>query len=711
MTVQLSIGPPVITINQGDTFMVTNRDGEIAADSEHGLFSRDTRFVSYYRLFLNGNRWHPLSSSATNYYSARWELVNQKVDVEQGTIERGSIALSISRQADNGINENLQLVNYSANTVSFNLEIALRSDFADIFEVREHRLIRRGTIETSWNSKERQLHTTYSNKDFQRQFIYRIIDCPSQVRYANGRIVYEIILKPAETWTAATRFDLLSSDRLDQHAGTDLSIVSKWHKQWKDGATQLQSSNEDFYRLYTQSVEDLGGLRLYSQIDLDEDEWLPAAGVPWYVTVFGRDSLLISMQAMMVHPTLSLAALKHLAALQADSRDDWRDAQPGKILHEVRHGELAHLEKIPHTPYYGSWDSTTLYLILLHEAWKWMGDDSLLTQHKETAIRCLEWIDNFGDLDQDGFQEYITYSQKGYENMGWKDSPDAIVYADGSQVKQPKALCELQGYLFDAWMRSAEVFAKLGDQKFADELVAKARRLQENFEEHFWNDEQQIYALALDKEKKQACPVASNIGHCLWTGLLRKDRAEKVVRRLMQEDMWSGWGIRTLSAKCPAYNPHSYHCGSVWPHDNGLISLGFKRYGFAAEAAQVARDISEAASFLVSYRLPELYAGIHRTDCNFPIQYDGANVPQGWAAGSVFHFLQAMTGIQADAPSGKLYVDPSLPNWLTSIRLSELRVGNARIALTFWRDGDETRWESEVQAGTIAVEQKPWAPW
>jgi glycogen debranching enzyme len=481
-------------------------------------------------------------------------------------------------------------------------------------------------------------------------------------------------------------------------------------REWMVQATALTSGNEDLYRLYQQSVEDIGALRLHDH-DFAPDVWIPAAGVPWFVTIFGRDSLIVSLQNMLVYPGFARGALKKLAELQASERDDWRDAEPGKIPHEIRFGELAHLNLIPHTPYYGTADATALYLIVLHEAWKWLGDRDLLREFRDTALRCLEWIDRSGDLDGDEFQEYQTRSSQGYENMGWKDAADAVVYPDGTLVRGPKALCELQGYTFDAWMRSAELFDVLGEPEQASALRAKAARLQTRFEDRFWSEDIGSYVFALDRDKQPVKTIASNAGHCLWSGIVRPDRAGRVVQRLMQPDMWSGWGIRTLSALNPAYNPFSYHCGSVWPHDNGLIALGFKRYGFAAEAAQIARDISEAASYFASYRLPELYAGVQREPGTFPVQYPGANVPQAWACGATFQLLQAILGIQADAPSNRLYVDPELPHWLPDVTLHGLRVGDAKLDLTFVREPDRTRWDAKVLTGKIDVLAKPWQPW
>jgi glycogen debranching enzyme len=717
MPVEISVGPPVLTINQGSTFMVTDLNGEIAADSEQGVFAGDTRFVSYYALFANGREWVRLSSSPTNYFAARIYLTNPAIATEEGEIPAGTLALSVTRAVGEGIHEDLDLTNHGLQAVRFNLEIAIRSDFADLFEVKQHKFVRRGRIETEWDKQRHELRVSYSNRDFRRRLVYRLLESEATPHYANGRVTFEVELPPGGTWHSCCYYILVQDDRVRmpvyncQQAivGSDLD---ERQRRWLERATRLRTSNEDLYRLYRQSVEDMGALRLYEH-DLGPDVWLPAAGVPWFVTLFGRDSLIVSMQNMLVDATFARGALRVLAQFQATERDDWRDAEPGKILHELRVGELAYLHKIPHTPYYGTADATILYLIVLHETWKWLGDDALLREYRDVALRCLDWIDQSGDLDQDGFQEYQTRSSLGYENVGWKDAGDAVVYPNGSQVKQPKALCELQGYVFDAWLRMAEVFMVLGEPERAVELRRKAADLQRCFEAAFWCEDIGCYAFGLDPRKQQIKTIASNAGHCLWSGIASPEHAACVVDRLLQPDMWSGWGIRTLSARNPAYNPFSYQLGSVWPHDNGIIALGFKRYGFAAEAARIARDISETASYFVGYRLPELYAGIERRPGTFPVQYLGANVPQAWAAGSVFHLLQAILGLQADAPNQRLYVDPVLPTWLPDMTLSGLRVGRSTLELRFWREADRTRWDVSGREGDTAVEvqQKPWQPW
>src|SRR5262245_61253586 len=425
----------------------------------------------------------------------------------------------------------------------------------------------------------------------------------------------------------------------------------------------------------------------------DHKVFLPAAGLPWFVAPFGRDSLIVSLQNILIYPEFARGALEILGSLQAKERDDYRDAEPGKILHEIRYGELAHFKLIPHTPYYGTADATPLYLITLHDTWRATGDRGLLEQHLETAEGCLSWIDYYGDSDGDGFQEYQTRSPVGYENMGWKDSGDAVVYPDGTLVKGPKALCELQGYVYAAWLGMAEIFDQLGRHDRARAVRAKAAGLFERFNETFWDDELGFYAYALDGDKRKVLTVASNPGHCLWAGIVPPERAAKVVQRRMAPDMWSPWALRAHSSEHPAFNPYSYQTGSVWPHDNALIGFGFKRYGFGVEAARIARAISGAGSHFLFNQLPELYTSTEPQDAAFPVQYLGANVPQAWAAGSVFTLLRTMLGFVPDARRGRLYVDPELPGWLPDLTLIDLRGHRHRLDIRFWREGEETRFE------------------
>lgn len=697
MPLKVEVGPPQITIHHGQTVLVTDLDAQINWPSERGLFFFDTRVLSSWTIYANGVPWDLLNGGATTYYTSHVYLINRAIPTEDGVIPARTLGLVVSRSIDGGMHEDLDITNNSMKQVRFQLEIALRSDFADIFEVKSGDIVRRGRITTEWSDSKQQLCTTYRNADFVRSITVTPERSGPRAVLANGRLSFEVSLAPGEAWHCCLLYTMTDGER--QFAPPNYCVADS-HKlrhaetlaDWVQTVLKIRTSNEEFYRLYRQALEDMAALRLPIG-GTDHMVFLPAAGLPWFVAPFGRDSLIVSLQNLLIYPGFARGALEILGSLQAKERDDYRDAEPGKIPHEIRYGELAHFKLIPHTPYYGTADATPLYLITLHATWRSTGDRTLIEQHLETAEGCLSWIDNYGDRDGDGFQEYQTRSPVGYENMGWKDSGDAVVYPDGSPVKGPKALCELQGYVYDAWLRMAEIFDELGKHERARELRAKAADLFKRFNDAFWDDDLGFYAYALDGDKKKVLSIASNPGHCLWSGIVPPERAPKVVQRLMSPDMWSGWGIRTLSSEHPAFNPYNYQTGSVWPHDNAIIALGFKRYGFGAETARIARGLSEAGSHFLFNQLPELFTTTAPRPAEFPVQYLGANVPQAWAAGSVFMLIQAMLGLMPDATHRKLYVDPELPSWLPDLTLVDLRIDRLRFDIRFWREGEETKFE------------------
>ncbi len=693
MPFKVQVGPPQIAIHQGQTVLISEENGQIASPSDKGLYFRDTRLISAWSIYANGVPWVLLNGGAIDYHASRIFLTNADVLTQDGTVAARTVSLVISREVDGGIHEDLDITNHGLHRVRFNLELSLRCDFADTFEVKSNKIVRRGRIATQWDPDRQSLANTYRNDDFVRAVT--ITAAGGEALYANGRLSFAIDLEPGASWHRCLRYDLLDcgheiaaphgcvADDADNRHAADL-------RDWQRRVMKISTSNEEFYRFFHQATTDMAALRLPIG-DGDHMAFMPAAGLPWFVAPFGRDSLIVSLQNLTIYPDFAAGTLGVLQGLQATARDDYRDAEPGKIMHELRYGELAHFKLIPHTPYYGTADATPLWLITLHAAWRATGRRDLLDRHMEAAEACLAWIDDYGDRDGDGFQEYQTRSSAGYENMGWKDSGDAVMYPDGSLVRGPKALCELQGYVYDAWRRMAHVFDHLGDAARAATLRDKAARLFERFNEAFWNEAEGTYAYALDGDKTPVLSVVSNPGHCLWSGIVPPDRAARVVARLMQPDMWSGWGIRTLSAAHRSFNPYAYQLGAVWPHDNSLIAMGFKRYGFGAEAAQVARDISGAAGHFGDNQLPELYAGIQKDGTNFPVQYLGANVPQAWAAGSAFTLLQSMLGLLPDAVAGRVFIDPELPDWLPDVTIRDLTVGARDYSIRFWRDGAETR--------------------
>jgi glycogen debranching enzyme len=713
MPFKVEVGPPQIAIHQAQTVMVTNPDGQVDWPSDKGMYFFDTRVISAWAVYANGAAWDLLNGGAVTYDTARIFLTNSSFLSEDGTVPARSLGFVLGRRLAGGMHEDLDITNHGPKRVRFNLEIAIRSDFADVFEVKSGRIVRRGRIATDWSDAHQKLSTTYSNHDFLRAVHIGTRHEDRRATYANGRLSFDVKIDPGQTWHCCLIYDLIDGNRhfhgpQDCARSAHAAQHANGQTDWQDTVLKIRTSNEEFYRCYRQAIEDMAALRL-PITGTDHMVFVPAAGLPWFMAPFGRDSLIVSLQNILIYPGFARGALDVLGRWQAKERDDYRDAEPGKIMHELRYGELAHFRLIPHTPYYGTADATPLYLITLHAAWRATGDRDLLDQHIDVAEGCLSWIDDWGDRDGDGFQEYQTRSPVGYENMAWKDAGDSMTYADGTPVKGPKALCELQGYVYDAWLRMAEVYDELGKSDRAAALRDKAATLFRRFNEAFWDEATGFYAYMLDGEKRKVLTVASNPGHLLWSGIVPPDRAARIVERLMAPDMNSGWGIRTLSALHPAFNPYSYQNGSVWPHDNSLIALGFKRYGFAREAAQIARDISGAAGHFLLNQLPELYAGVQRGETEFPVQYLGANVPQAWAAGSVFALLQAILGIRPDAPRDRIFVDPALPAWLPDITLHDLRLGRRSFDVRFWREGEATHFE--VLRGTVhVVERRPFDP-
>jgi glycogen debranching enzyme len=697
VTLEIKVGPPQLAVHQGYTVMVSDPDGQIRKEGDQGLYFLDTRLISSYALFADGVAWTFLNGGALAASAARIYCTNPPIRTAAGTVPERTLGLVFGRHIDGGMHEDINITNYGPEPVCLNLEIAIRSDFADLFEVKGKTVTRKGEIRTDWVTERQELTTTYSHGGFSRALRVTAGDQHSPMAYANGRLSFVVELQPGTAWHTSLLHAFMDGDEWSvapKCGAADYmdSEATRSQKLWQASVLKVETSNTVYTAAFRQAIDDMSALRL-PIAGTDQMAFVPAAGLPWFVALFGRDSLVISLQNAIVHPEFALGALLILARWQATERDDYRDAEPGKIHHELRRGELAYFKLIPHTPYYGTADATPLYLITLHTAWMSTGDYSVLTKHLETAERCLAWIDQYGDRDGDGFQEYETRSPVGYANQGWKDSGDAVMYVDGSLVKGPKALCELQGYVYDAWLRMAEIYVALDKKDRAITLRRKAATLYTRFNEAFWNEAEGFYAYALDGDKKQVLSIASNAGQCLWSGIVPPDRARRVADRLMQPDMWSGWGIRTLSADHKNFNPFNYQTGAVWPHDNGFIAQGFKRYGFHDETCRIAEAITRAADYFALDQMPELYAGTQRDSSNFPIQYLGANVPQGWAAGSIFSLLQAMLGFQPDAPNARLYVDPVLPDWMPDLTVRDLRVGSQTFDIRFALTNGTTSFE------------------
>ena len=691
----VSPGPRHISLSYGSTFVVCDHDGGIRPRGGRlcGLFSDDTRFISRHELLLNDRPLTCLAAARLSFRHARWTYTAASLPSPEAMDVGGRVTVTLDRMVSaRRLREDYRVRFYGAVPATM-LQLQLESDFADLFEVRTQRWQRRPGVNTSWVRGSR-LETRYHRDGFVRRCLVRILPQSRPVSYANGALRFPIERWTDDEWKVSVQYDLIAtagarpSMRRGPESGTDRGdraerLRSRWHR-------TVARTHTDDLRLqlaFDQAVEDFAALRLYDH-DFSPDVWIPAAGIPWYVAVFGRDSIIASLQALPVHPLFAVGTLQKLAQWQAHELDPRRDAEPGKICHEMRSGEWAHFGTIPHSPYYGTADATPLYLLLLGETYRWLGDAGLLHRLRHTAERCLDWIDRYGDRDGDGLQEYAPQTPSGYRNQSWRDAHDGVLDEAGGFPKHPIATCEMQAYVYAAKRDVAELFAAWGDHERAMRLRREATDLQRRFMERFWLPEERTVAFALDGDKRPLGTATSNPGHCLWSGILGGNRVQPVVDRLMRADLFTGFGLRTLSSDHPSYDPHSYQRGSVWPHDTIIAAAGMRRYGRDEEAWRLIDGILEAASALDGFQLPELFAGLQRQPLDAPVPYEHANVPQAWAAGSVFHAVRILLGLEPDIPNGRLYLNPALPPWCRELVLDNLRVGGQRITVEARRRSD-----------------------
>jgi glycogen debranching enzyme len=679
--------PTAITINRNDRFVVCRKDGTIVGPGNEGFYASDTRFVSGHQISINGETPVLLASAGTHFFASRFEFANPALFDDEGAIPPNVLSLRLDRTISEGVHEDLDIVSFALRPISLALDIEIDSDFADIFDVAVPRLVRRGTIQSRWFASRRELRTTYVNRDFRRTLVVALERSGSPPQWANGRLSFAIRLERGQTWHTCVKWlPLIGGRRRPTTLGCDAITERRagFHPP-RLPRVGIHTPNRTVERAWKQAVDDIEALRLEDD-GAGRGVFIPAAGIPWFATLFGRDSLVVSMQSISGYPEFAAGALRRLSELQATRDDPSRDMEPGKMPHEIRHGELATLGILPHQPYYGTHDATSLFVTVLSYLYQWTGDAAILERYLPSAEAAIGWIDRFGDRDRDGLQEYAPRSARGYYNQGWKDAGDAVIDSKGALAPHPIATCELQGYAYDAKLRMAEIYDVLGKPERSGPLREAAQRLYDRFNDAFWWEREGTYALALDGRKKQVQSVASNAGHCLASGIVPVERAGRVVERLLAEDMWSGWGIRTLAASHAYYNPFSYHTGSVWPHDNAMIAGGFRRYGFDAEAAGVAKGIFDAAERFPMNRLPELFSGLERDLGAFPVPYLGASAPQAWAAASVFRLVAVVCGIHARvSPEGhrELYVNPALPDWLPELTITHLRAGRGAMNLRF----------------------------
>ena len=656
-----------ISILDGSTFLVSDLRGDIDAspDQAHGFFFRDTRFLSRWKLTANGSPLDVLSTDENQYFMAQFFLVPPT-----GTVnENPTVSVIRKRAIGDGFHEDVTVLNHGAERLRFDLRLEAGSDFADLFEVKDA-LAKKG--ETSARAEGDTLVLRYRRDDFERDTRIRASK-PAQVDERG--LTFALELEPHSEWNTCIFVQPVTTSAKeikyrhdDEEAKPNIGISLG---EFLAAAPKLDTDWDPLDHIYERSLIDLAALRF--ETTLFPGQPMPAAGLPWFMTVFGRDSLITSFQALPFTPELAETTLRVLARYQGTKVDDFRDEEPGKILHEIRFGELTHFDERPHSPYYGTADATPLFLVLLDEYERWAADTELVHELEPNARAALQWMDEHGDRDGDGYVEYERRNtDTGLENQCWKDSWDSIRFADGTIAKGPIATCEIQGYVYDAKVRTARLAREVwDDDELADRLEREAAELKERFNRDFWLSQRKCYALALDGKKRQVDSITSNVGHLLWSGIADEDKDEAVVEHLVGNALFSGWGVRTMAEGEGGYNPIRYHNGTVWPHDNSLIAHGLARYGFRDEAARVAFATLEAATFFRS-RLPEVFAGYRRTRTSFPVEYPTASSPQAWATGTPLLLLRVLLGLEPDRST-----DPVLPEQIHHIELSRLP-GRAR---------------------------------
>lgn len=616
------------TVTDGSTFLVTDPDGRTSRDHD-GLYHADTRHLETYDLTL-GER----TLESINVYTPR---PGQRVVSLSTPLEAGARTLSVTRRQalQDGLHERIEIENLSNNAVTDTLFFSVGTRFLDLFEVRGEQQIDR---EIDATAQESGISFTYrpSDIDFSRETHVTVAGASaprvSVESSTSASIEVDLELAPNEQRTVYLSVGAESETANPADAYESATTTHRERtERWKSTVDVPESPDRTIQNVLDQSVEDLLSLR----IETDHGPVL-AAGTPWFATVFGRDSLLAAYQILPSTASPAKGTLRYLAAHQATERDGFRDAAPGKIFHEIRHGELSVREIVPHTPYYGTIDATALWVVLLHETYRQTGDEDLVRDLWENLEAAIEWLERDGDADGDGFLEYGGGDRDdgGLRHQAWKDSDDGIVHPDGSHPEGPIAPAEVQGYYYDALRRAADLQEEFGDSAESKRLRDRADELQTAFDEQFWLPDESFYAVALDGNNEPVESVTTNPGHGLWSGIVPEARADVVIDRLVAEDMFTGWGIRTLSADHEAYNPQSYHLGSVWPHDNSLVVLGMVEYGRVEAASAVVEGLLEAAIERGNDRLPELFAGFERTATAVPIEYGVACEPQAWAAGA-----------------------------------------------------------------------------
>jgi glycogen debranching enzyme len=676
------VGADSIAILEGSTFMCSSALGDIPPRSIGGLMHKDTRFLSRWELKLAGRVLSLLKSRVVDYYSASFFLTNPELPAVG--LRANSVAVRRMRFVGNGLVEQIVALNAASVPIELDLTLGCGADFADLFEVKS--AVRDRAAHITRTSEASALCYRYDVPGFLAETVIRVKSCciaeldpwrvvsDTSATVSGDEIGWRVELARHQALVATIEVSLRTPSGVlvpvhHDFGETQLQMPGPLEV-WLAERPQFESDSVLLKNIVDKSIVDLAALRISGEVK-GEAYVMPAAGLPWFMTLFGRDTIIAGLQTLSVGPELARGALHLLAASQGKVVDDFRDEEPGKILHEIRSGELTVLGEKPHDPYYGTADATPLFLILMENYWRVTLDNEFVRKRWNTVLAALDWIDHYGDRDGDGYVEYATKSPQGLGNQCWKDSWDGIQFGDGTIPWLPIATAEIQGYVYDAKCRVANMAKALfKDSALAARLEREADELRTRFNRDFWSDERGGYfVVGLDGDKRQIDSMTSNMGHLLWSGIVPPERAGIIAGHLMSDKMFSGWGIRTLSTEDRGYNPLGYHTGTIWPHDNALIALGLARYGFRDEANRIGLAHFEAAAYS-DYRLPEAFAGFQRSVKSFPVPYPTACSPQAWATGAPFQFLQAMLG--EEVRDGEIRLVPRIPEQLGRIKMRRL---------------------------------------
>ena len=673
----------VQVIKDDRTFFLTDRLGDVPLGNQAalGLYHHDTRFLSRLELRLDAQPPVLLHSSTEQNY---WQIVELAFPVPvmdpSGLERRENVSLHRSRVLSGSLFERIRVRNFGQQQRSVSFTIEFGADFLDLFEVRGLVRERRGQAQAP-SVDRNSVVLPYLGLDGQlRSTTLRFSPAPEEL--TESRAAFKLELEPGQQLEIAVEIaPSIGDEPHDRRSMREAEDrLGREYTAWRKRATRFRTTNLQLSRFLDRAILDL---RMLTATDDDGEAYIDA-GVPWYSALFGRDSILTAYETLTANPQIAWGVIRGLAARQGREVDEWRDEEPGKILHELRVGELARTDEIPHTPYFGTVDATPLWLVLFSAAYRWTGDLDAVRELWPNVLAALRWIDEHGDADGDGYVEYRKRSPRGLDNQGWKDSADAIVHPDGSPAEGPIALVEVQGYVYQAKRRLVRVAEDLGEDDLARQLEKEAEELRTRFNRDFWMEKEGFYALALDGSKQPVRTITSNPGHCLWSQVVDPANAPKVVRRLLSPGLLSGWGIRTLARKQAAFDPIGYHTGSVWPHDNALIAHGLKRYGFDREAVSVLDQLASAGAYFPYARFPEVFCGFSSEEVPVPVQYPVACRPQAWSSAAPLLMVRSYGGLTPDAPNKRLFiVRPQLPRWLEQVEILGMRVGQARVDLVF----------------------------